>query len=88
MIDVVVQILGIFIFLLQAAIIIRAILSFLPLVGVYLDPSNPVVRIVNTVTDPILNPLRRYTTFGMMDLSPLVALLLLDFLRNILNSMV
>lgn len=87
MIDVV-QILGIFIFLLQAAIIIKVILSFLPMAGVYLDPYNPVVRVINTITDPILNPLRRYTTFGMMDLSPLVALLLLDFLRKILNSMV
>ncbi|MBI1879926.1 MAG: YggT family protein, partial [Chloroflexi bacterium] len=39
-----------------------------------------------SITDPILEPLRRYTTIGMIDLSPLVALLLLDFLRQILIS--
>ena len=55
--------------------------------NVRIDPYNPAVRLLYSITDPILEPLRRYTTIGMIDLSPLVALLLLDFLRQILISM-
>jgi YggT family protein len=69
------------------AILIRVLLSWLPMANIRIDPYNPVVRLLYSVTDPILEPLRRYTTIGMIDLSPLVALLLLDFLRQILVSM-
>jgi YggT family protein len=69
------------------AILIRVLLSWLPMANIRIDPYNPAVRLLYTVTDPILEPLRRFTTIGMIDLSPLVALLLLDFLRQILISM-
>jgi YggT family protein len=69
------------------AILIRVLLSWLPMANIRIDPFNPAVRLLYAVTDPILEPLRRFTTIGMIDLSPLVALLLLDFLRQILISM-
>jgi len=69
------------------AILIRVLLSWLPMANIRIDPYNPAVRLLYAVTDPILEPLRRFTTIGMIDLSPLVALLLLDFLRQILISM-
>jgi len=69
------------------AILIRVLLSWLPMANIRIDPYNPAVRLLYSVTDPILVPLRRFTTVGMIDLSPLVALLLLDFLRQILISM-
>jgi YggT family protein len=69
------------------AILIRVILSWLPMANIRIDPYNPAVRLLYSVTDPILEPLRRYTTVGMIDLSPLVALLLLDVLRRVLISM-
>ena len=69
------------------AILIRVLLSWLPMANIRIDPYNPAVRLLYSVTDPILVPLRRFTTIGMIDLSPLVALLLLDFLRQILISM-
>jgi len=69
------------------AILIRVLLSWLPMANIRIDPFNPAVRLLYTITDPILEPLRRFTTIGMIDLSPLVALLLLDFLRQILISM-
>lgn len=69
------------------AILIRVLLSWLPMAGVRLDPYNPIVRFLHTITDPILDPLRRFTTVGMMDLSPIVALLGLEFLRQILLSL-
>ena len=69
------------------AILIRVLLSWLPMANIRIDPYNPAVRLLYAVTDPILEPLRQFTTIGMIDLSPLVALLLLDFLRQILISM-
>jgi YggT family protein len=69
------------------AILIRVLLSWLPMAGVRLDPYNPIIRFLHTITDPILDPLRRFTTVGMMDLSPIVALLGLEFLRQILLSL-
>lgn len=69
------------------AILIRVLLSWLPMAGVRIDPYNPVIRLLFTITDPILEPLRRYTTVGMIDLSPIVALFGLDIIRRILISM-
>ncbi len=69
------------------AILIRVILSWLPMANVRIDPYNPAVRLLYQITDPILEPLRRFTTMGMIDLSPLVALLVLDIVRRMLISM-
>lgn len=69
------------------AILIRVLLSWLPMAGVRIDPYNPAIRLLYAITDPILEPLRRYTTVGMIDLSPLVALIGLDVLRRLLISL-
>jgi YggT family protein len=69
------------------AILIRVLLSWLPMAGVRIDPYNPIIRFLYSITDPILDPLRRFTTVGMIDLSPIVALLGLEFLRQILLSL-
>jgi len=69
------------------AILIRVLLSWLPMAGVRIDPYNPVIRFLFSVTDPILEPIRRYTTVGMIDLSPIVALFGLDIIRRILLSL-
>jgi YggT family protein len=69
------------------AILIRVLLSWLPMAGIRIDPYNPVVRILFDITDPILEPLRRYTTIGMIDLSPIVALVGLEIIRSILMSL-
>jgi YggT family protein len=56
------------------AIIIRALLSF-----VSPDPSNPLVRFLYRITEPVLKPLRALAPphkIGI-DLSPLFALLLI-----------
>jgi len=66
------------------AILVRVILSWLPMAGVRIDPYHPLVRILYQITDPILNPIRRFTTFGMIDFSPIVALILLDIIRRVL----
>lgn len=58
--------------------IIRAVLSwFQP------DPRQPLVAFIYQVTDPILNWIRRYVPgLGMVDISPLIAILALWFLDS------
>ena len=56
-------------------LIARAILSWLPRIGVL----TPVATLLDGITEPILSPIRRRLPFfGGLDLSPLVALLLIS----------
>jgi len=58
-------------------IIIAALLSW-----VNPDPYNPIVRLLYGVTEPVLRPIsRRLGILGGIDLSPIVALLIIFFLR-------
>lgn len=70
------------------AILIKVILSWLPaLTGTRIDPYHPVIRVIDAITEPILEPLRPYATVDMMDFSPIVALLLLYLIEEILISL-
>ncbi len=73
--------------LLWWAILIRVLLSWLPMAGIRIDPYNPIIRALFSITDPILEPLRKYTTVGMIDLSPIVALFGLEIIRGLLISL-
>jgi YggT family protein len=66
------------------AILARVILSWLPMAGVRIDPYHPLIRFLYQITDPILEPIRRFATFGMVDFSPIVALILLEIIRRVL----
>lgn len=62
------------------AIIIRAVLSWFPI-----SPRNPALVAVLQITEPILAPLRRIVPrLGMLDITPVVAILLLLVLREVL----
>jgi YggT family protein len=64
---------------LSAAIFIRVLLSWFPI-----DPRNSLVTLLYDITEPILEPLRRVIPrLGMFDLSPLVALLLIQLLGRL-----
>ena len=64
------------------AILVRVILSWFPV-----DQSNPIIRIVWEITEPILAPFRRVIPrIGMFDLSPLAAFLVISFLQQSLAS--
>jgi len=55
------------------AIIIRSLMSWFTI-----DPKNILVNVVQTITEPILAPLRRILPrLNMFDLSPMVAIILL-----------
>ena len=64
---------------LTIAIIGRALLSWFPI-----DPRNPIAEFLVTVTEPILAPIRSILPrMGMFDLTPLVAIILLQVIGNI-----
>ena len=62
-------------------IIARALLSW-----VNPDPYNPIVRFLYNVTEPVLSFLRRRVpvVFGGLDLSPLIVIVAIMFLRMFL----
>jgi YggT family protein len=67
--------------ILEFAVLIRVLLSWISPQQQY---GNPIVTIVYQITEPILAPLRRFTTFGMIDFSPFVALIGLQMLEQFL----
>ena len=69
-------------------LLIRVLLSW-----INVDPyrpviDHPVVDILQRITDPVLAPLRRLIppVGGAVDISPVVALIILEVLRRILVS--
>ncbi|MDQ6981082.1 MAG: YggT family protein [Ghiorsea sp.] len=69
-------VLGIALNIAMIVIIARAILSW-----VSPDPYNPIVRIINQLSEPILFPIRRRVPYmGGIDWSPILALMIIYFL--------
>jgi YggT family protein len=62
-------------------IIGRAIISW-----VNPDPYNPIVKFLNSVTEPVLYPIRRRLPvyFGGMDFSPILVIAAIVFLQSFL----
>jgi len=60
-------------------IIARALISW-----VSPDPYNPIVRFLNSITEPVLYPIRRKlpSRFGGMDFSPIVVILAIIFIQS------
>jgi len=66
-------------FVLLLAIVLRSILSWFPI-----NPNNPFVAIPHRITEPIFAPLRRVIPkLGMMDLTPMAAMLTIWILLNL-----
>jgi YggT family protein len=69
--------------ILSIAILVRVLLTWFPV-----DPSNPIIRILYDITEPILAPLRKVIPrIGMFDLSPIAAMLLIQFISSALPNM-
>ena len=60
-------------------ILVRAFISW-----VNPDPFNPIVQFLYNTTEPILQPIRRFLPAMGIDLSPLIAFLLIIFLKQFL----
>lgn len=65
------------------AIFARAILTWFPI-----DRNGPIFQFLSAITDPVLEPMRRVIPpIGMIDITPMVAMLLLFFISSaLLNS--
>ncbi len=69
--------------ILTLAILMRGILSWLKV-----SPRNPIFIIVYRTTEPLLVPLRRIVPrIGMLNIAPLVAILLLQFISSFISSL-
>jgi YggT family protein len=64
-------------------VIIAALMSW-----VSPDPYNPIVRFLYSVTEPVFRPIRRRIGFrlGPIDISPLIVILAIMFIRKFLIS--
>lgn len=74
------QVLDIAFTVLYWLILIRALISW-----VNPDPYNPIVQFLNTVTEPILSPIRKMIPFTFkigLDISPIIAFLLIIFAKT------
>ncbi|MEE9277528.1 MAG: YggT family protein [Dehalococcoidia bacterium] len=68
-------------------ILARVIMSWIPLFTQKPLPyDNPIVRFVHQVTEPLLSPIRRFAMIGMIDLSPLVLIIVLQVITGALAS--
>lgn len=66
-----------------------AILARVLVLWFNLSPYHPIVTLLREVTEPILAPLRRVVpSVGMVDISPIIALILLQIIEQILIAVI
>jgi YggT family protein len=69
---------------LTMAIFARVLLSWFPI-----RHDSPLILILDEITEPILRPLRSIVPrLGMLDITPIVALVMLQLLQSLLMSAV
>lgn len=81
-------------FMLRIAILLTGILYgaaifmriFLPYLGI--GYSNQFMRFIYRITEPLLKPLRKYFTMGMVDFSAWIALIVVQFATKIVAEIV
>jgi YggT family protein len=70
--------------ILSLAIFVRVLLSWFNI-----NPFNPFIALLDQITEPVLAPLRRFIPpIGGLDITPIVALFLLQILERILLSFI
>jgi len=68
---------------LNLAILARVLLSWIPI-----DRDSRVIQILYEITEPIMGPIRRVMpNLGGLDISPMVALILVQVIERVLISM-
>ncbi len=69
-------------FVLTFAILARSLMSWFPTA-----PGNPLVEFLHFITEPILAPFRRILPrLGMLDLSPMIAIIVLQVIAGIFRT--
>ncbi len=79
--------------LLRAGSYLFEFISLMILINIILswirpNPDNIVIKIVYGLTEPILSPLRRFAVIGRIDLSAILAILILRWLIQPLYQMI
>ncbi|GAB4442872.1 MAG: hypothetical protein Kow00120_11950 [Anaerolineae bacterium] len=79
-----VQLIQLVFYLWQLMLLARILLSW-----VQVDPYNPIVQFLFSVTEPILRPIRELLPqTGMFDFSPLVAIILAQVVQIVLVQVI
>jgi YggT family protein len=79
----VIEILVLFINAISQLLVILVIISVI--LSYFMDPYHPIRRSIDGVVEPMLAPLRRVVPpLGMIDLSPLILIILIQVLANII----
>lgn len=66
------------------AVIARSLISWFPI-----DQSSPLFQMLHRVTEPIVEPIRRIMpNTGMIDLSPMIAIMLIIAMQYMVASLV
>lgn len=78
--------------LVSVIILVRNILELLVIVSVILsyftDRYHPVRRWVDSIVDPMLNPIRRVVPLiGMLDISPIILIVLIRIISNLIINL-
>ncbi len=70
--------------ILELLIVVNALLSW-----VRPDPSSPIVRFLDRVSDAVCNPIRRIfpTAMGGFDFAPVIAILAIEIVKWLLRTM-
>ena len=78
---VIADIFRVFLYILIIAMVARAILSWIPI-----SRSNPFVQLIQQITNPLVEPVRRFMPrTGMIDLSPMLVVILLWLMIMVVN---
>lgn len=76
------QLLTAFLYLLLVAVIIRSLLSWFPM-----SPRNPFAQFIASVTDPLIQPVRRVVPpLGMIDLSGMIVIVVLYVMISVVGQ--
>tara|TARA_B100000745_G_C19792934_1_gene260460 strand:+ start:82 stop:348 length:267 start_codon:yes stop_codon:yes gene_type:complete len=79
---------GIILTLLQVLfflILARVVISWIPMfTNRPLNFNNPIIKLVFDLTEPLLAPLRRFLMIGMLDLSPIALIIIIQVISGIL----
>ncbi len=78
--------------ILNAVISILTIYKYILIIAIFLswlrpDPYNPIVRFIISITEPVLNKIRKMLPlrFGMIDFSPIALFVLIQIVQGLLE---
>jgi len=72
----------VFLYLLIGAVLVRSLMSWFPI-----DRNNQFVRMLDTITEPLLDPVRRLLPrTGMIDFSAMIVIIVLYLMISVVRT--